>query len=91
MRAAAILEEHPEIELLRVEGHTDATGDATANTRLSRARANAVVDYLIGQGIDLERLDGVGYGSSKPRMEGTSDEANAANRRVELILVKRAK
>lgn len=85
----AILDQHPEIALLRVAGHTDATGDATANQRLSRARANAVVDYLIREGIDLERLDAVGFGSNKPVMEGTSEEANEANRRVELVVVKR--
>ncbi len=85
----AILQEHPEILLLRVEGHTDVTGDPAANLKLSRSRAAAVVDYLIAQGIDLERLDSVGFGSSKPLMEGESEEANAANRRVELVVAKR--
>jgi len=85
----AILQEHPEVVLLRVEGHTDATGDAAANLKLSRGRANAVVDYLIGQGVDMDRLDAVGLGSTKPVAEGTSEEANAANRRVELVVTKR--
>jgi len=86
---AAVLHDHPEIALLRVEGHTDASGDPAANLALSRARAAAVVDSLIERGVELERLDAAGYGATKPRMEGDSEEARAANRRVELVVAKK--
>ncbi len=48
-----------------VEGHTDTTGGASHNLPLSQRRAAAVRDYLITKGVPADRLDSVGYGSSK--------------------------
>ncbi|MOA49930.1 Outer membrane lipoprotein Omp16 precursor [compost metagenome] len=48
-----------------VEGHTDTTGGASHNLPLSQHRAAAVRDYLITKGVPADRLDSVGYGSSK--------------------------
>jgi outer membrane protein OmpA-like peptidoglycan-associated protein len=66
-----------------IEGHTDAVGAREYNLDLSRRRAQAVVDYLVGKGVDRSRFDVVGHGFDKP-LEGTSATA-AVNRRVEVV------
>lgn len=68
-----------------VEGHTDAVGPAAYNLELSQRRAAAVVDYLVGRGVDPARLTAHGVGEAQPR---TADPADAANRRVETRLVR---
>jgi outer membrane protein OmpA-like peptidoglycan-associated protein len=68
--------------IITVEGHTDAAGSDAYNLQLSRARANAVRDYLVQRhGIDAARLKTVAYGESRP-IEGTDPNA-AVNRRVQ--------
>lgn len=69
---------------LNVEGHTDSTGSDSYNLDLSQRRAEAVVDYLVGHGIDRARLGAKGFGESAP--VGTNDSAagRAQNRRVEI-------
>jgi outer membrane protein OmpA-like peptidoglycan-associated protein len=65
-----------------VEGHTDATGDEAYNLGLSRARAQAVRDYLVGHhGIAASRLKTVGYGEQRP-IQGSAPHASV-NRRVQ--------
>jgi OmpA-OmpF porin, OOP family len=49
-----------------IEGHTDATGPAEANRKLSKARAQAVKAYLELRGVAAARLTAVGYGSARP-------------------------
>lgn len=66
-----------------IEGHTDAVGSRAANQELSRRRSAAVVDYLVGKGVDRARFDAVGYGSDRP-LDGLSPTA-ALNRRVEVV------
>ena len=66
-----------------IEGHTDAVGSRAANQDLSRRRAAAVVDYLVGKGVDRARFDAVGYGADRP-LDGISPSA-ALNRRVEVV------
>ena len=51
---------------LRIEGHTDNTGDDASNKTLSQSRAEAVRDYLVEQGIDASRLEAVGLGEEQP-------------------------
>lgn len=69
-----------------IEGHTDSLGSATANRDLSQRRAQAVADFLVGQGVSRERLQVMGVGSSQP-IAGTS-AGNPANRRVEALLLR---
>jgi peptidoglycan-binding protein ArfA len=71
---------------IRIElaGHTDNVGDASANIRLSKLRAVAVANYLIGKGIDEKRIVAVGYGSKEPIVDNFSEEDRIKNRRVEL-------
>lgn len=71
---------------VRIEGHTDAEGDAPTNQRLSEQRAAAVRDALTARGVDPARLDVVGHGESRPVAPNDSAEGRARNRRVELIV-----
>ena len=66
-----------------IEGHTDAVGDRSYNLDLSRRRAQAVVDYLVGKGVDRARFDVVGYGFDRP-LGGVAATAGV-NRRVEVV------
>jgi OOP family OmpA-OmpF porin len=68
-----------------VEGHTDADGAAGYNDELSMERAQSVVDYFVGAGIDEERLQAVGAGESEPLASNGTDAGRAANRRVEFL------
>lgn len=69
-----------------VGGHTDATGSDAVNQPLSQARADAVAAALTERGVEAGRVTATGYGSSQPKVEGMSAEANAANRRIEFTL-----
>lgn len=78
-----ILVAHPEVTSVRVEGHTDNRGVATWNKRLSQARAEAVVVWLVKHGIAKSRLTSIGWGQEHPIDSNDTDEGRAANRRVE--------
>ena len=70
-----------------VSGHSDATGGRTAvNYDLSAERALAVLGVLMENGLDSRRTSVSAYGPDRPVEEGTSREANASNRRVEILL-----
>jgi OOP family OmpA-OmpF porin len=83
---AQILEAHPEIELLSVEGHTDNSGSEQVNEKLSRDRALAVVMRLVERGISARRLTAKGYGSAQPIDDNATVEGRKNNRRVEFKL-----
>ena len=86
---ASVLNSHPNIAHVRIEGHTDSRGRASHNQRLSERRARAVMDHLIRRGdVDASRLEAHGYGSQRPIVENAeSDEDHARNRRVEFVIV----
>lgn len=86
---AEVLHNHPEIQLIRVEGHTDRRGGFARNLKLSQGRAEAVRDYLITQGIDPTRLEAMGYGSRKPLVPELTPRHRAINRRVEFRILRR--
>lgn len=69
---------------VRIEGHTDSMGSEAYNQDLSQARADAVADYLMRQGVDAERMRTIGYGESQPVASNDTDAGRAENRRVEL-------
>ena len=69
-----------------VTGHTDSTGSKAYNRRLSRERADVVRDYLIGQGVDANRILAYGLGPSSPVGSNATPEGRAQNRRVEIEL-----
>jgi len=72
---------------ISVNGHTDDVGSDAYNQKLSERRAEAVRDYLIKAGLPAEIFTVQGHGKSLPLVRGTSEEARAKNRRVELGLV----
>ena len=79
--------------VMRVDGHTDihpiATPEFASNWELSSSRAISVVRYLMQVGISPEHLVAAGFGEFQPIDSGTSDEALAKNRRIELKLTER--
>jgi outer membrane protein OmpA-like peptidoglycan-associated protein len=72
---------------ISVNGHTDDVGTDAYNQKLSERRAQAVRDYLVQAGLSPEILSVEGHGKTRPLVKGTSDQARAKNRRVELGLV----
>lgn len=72
---------------LRIEGHTDNTGDKAHNKKLSNERANTVLKELTSSGIDQTRLKASGYGDEKPLVANDSEANKAKNRRVELVKI----
>ena len=82
---AKVMKDHPEIKL-RLEGHTSAEGDAAFNQRLSEARAQAAVDFMVShEGIDPSRLEAVGKGFTQPK--NPEDPTAPENRRTEFIVL----
>lgn len=79
-----MLREYPELRL-RIEGHTDDVGSSSSNQELSQNRAEAVRDYLVGQGIDASRLEAIGMGEEHPVADNNTEAGRAQNRRVELV------
>jgi outer membrane protein OmpA-like peptidoglycan-associated protein/tetratricopeptide (TPR) repeat protein len=76
------LENNPGMKL-EISGHTDNTGSLRINQKLSRERAKAVVDYLVGRGIPQEMLVYEGYADSQPVAPNDTPEGRERNRRVE--------
>ena len=82
-----IIKTYPDAQFV-IEGHTDNSGTHITNDRLSNARANAVRDYLISQGIEPERLTAIGYGKRRPKFSNATKGGRDQNRRVEVKLKK---
>jgi outer membrane protein OmpA-like peptidoglycan-associated protein len=70
-----------------VYGHTDDVGTRAYNQELSERRARSVRDYLVEAGVNSDILSTLGYGQSSPRVQGTTAEARAKNRRVEIAII----
>ena len=85
-RLLTLLNKHPKMRIMIV-GHTDNRGDAVYNMRLSQSRARAVVDYLVGKGIDPARLQSKGRGAFEPIDTNATEEGRANNRRVEMRIL----
>jgi outer membrane protein OmpA-like peptidoglycan-associated protein len=85
---AKMLVDNPQIELLQVEGHTDSTGTAALNRKLSQQRAESVLKYLASKGVTAGRMQAKGFGPDKPIADNTSDDGREKNRRVEFNILK---
>jgi outer membrane protein OmpA-like peptidoglycan-associated protein len=72
---------------VQVIGHTDNTGSAAYNQDLSRDRASAVADILIGNGVSAGRVQTIGRGEDDPAASNLSAEGRAQNRRVEIVIL----
>ena len=86
---AATLKGNPQILLVEIQGHADERGSDDHNLRLTDARAKAVRRYLVDKGVDGGRLQGKGYGETRPVDKRHNDAAWSQNRRVEFVILKR--
>ena len=66
-----------------VGGHTDSRGDADANMVLSQERAQAVVDFLVANGVSPDQLVAKGYGETRPVDTNRNEKGRARNRRID--------
>ncbi len=80
-----VLRANPGVRL-RMEGHADERGTSEYNIALGNERADAVVRFLTGFGLDAERFSTVSFGEERPAMQGSNERAWAENRRVEFVI-----
>lgn len=85
--AVSTLKRYPALKV-EVAGHTDSKASATHNQKLSERRAQAVMDYFVGKGIEADRLTAKGYGEAQPIATNATAEGRLENRRVELRIAK---
>lgn len=71
-----------------VEGHADSVGNEAYNQRLSEARAMAVKEFLVKEGVEKSKLSTKGYGESRPVATNDTPAGREQNRRVEINMVK---
>ena len=83
--AADILQKNPEINV-EIDGHTCHIGSAEYNLNLSKRRAEAVMEYFVGKGVNARRLATNGYGLTRPVASNSTKDGRAKNRRVELTI-----
>ena len=69
--------------IIEVQGHTDNTGKADVNKKISEQRANSVMKYLEEKGVPAERMTAVGYGQEQPIADNKTAAGRQKNRRVE--------
>lgn len=81
------LKKYQTVEIM-LEGHTDITGDYDENIKLSFDRVNSCKKYLINKGIDSQRIQTIGLGSSKPLTRSNSEKDREINRRVEFKVIR---
>jgi len=84
---AAVIGENPQIQKIRVEGHTCTDGKAKSNKKLSQQRADAVKGFLLAAGIPADKLESVGYGQERPIGDNKTQEGKEMNRRVEFNII----
>ncbi|KGN91940.1 OmpA family protein [Porphyromonas canoris] len=89
-RFAANMKEHPDTDI-RIVGHTDNTGRAEYNQKLSEKRALSVFNFLVSQGIASGRINSYGVGLTQPIADNSTVEGRAQNRRVEVFILPNAK
>lgn len=68
---------------IEVKGHTDNVGSDEFNMKLSKQRAESVVNYLVNAGVDKDKISYSYYGSSRPLTTNDTEEGRTMNRRVE--------
>lgn len=84
-RVAKVVSQYPQTTLT-VAGHTDSTGKADYNQKLSERRAEAVKNALVSQGVAATRITTVGYGAAKPIGDNHTESGRAMNRRVNIYI-----
>ncbi|HLY60877.1 MAG TPA: OmpA family protein [Terriglobia bacterium] len=84
-KVSGIILAYPSLNL-QVEGNTDSVGTEESNMKLSENRANAVRDYLVGQGLNSSSVEARGLGQSQPVATNDTAAGRQQNRRVELVV-----
>lgn len=87
---ANLLRANASIKRVSIEGHTDNRGAADLNLKLSQARSESVMKWLVDHGIDADRLEAHGYGMTKPIDSNNTEAGRLANRRVEFKILDEA-
>ena len=87
-RVVTLMRENPQMTI-EIAGHTDSLGAESRNVALSQSRARAVADYIVSQGIALDRVAARGYGKSRPLVSNETEEGRQTNRRVEFTITRR--
>jgi OOP family OmpA-OmpF porin len=85
---AKVFVENEQIMQVQIEGHTDATGTAGINRKLSQQRAEAVLKYLADKGVVKQRMVAKGFGPDKPIADNADEVGREQNRRVEFNILK---
>ncbi len=83
---AAYLTQNADVRV-RIDGHSDSTGDAASNRRLSQQRADSVATYLASRGVNRTRVQTFGFGEEKPVGSNATQSGREENRRVEVTLL----
>lgn len=84
-RLAQFMQRYP-ARTVKIEGHTDSTGNADSNLRLSENRAQAVRDALTARGVNPSRIVTQGYGETQPVASNSNDSGRQQNRRVDIVI-----
>jgi len=84
-RLAQFMQRYP-ARTVKIEGHTDSTGNADGNLRLSESRAQAVRDALTSRGVNPSRIVTQGYGETQPVASNGNDSGRQQNRRVDIVI-----
>lgn len=85
-KLVSMMHDNPNMSI-RLEGHTDIIGDHDKNLQLSRDRVIACQRYLVQKGIDIDRIQTIGYGDTRPILTKGTDEERKVNRRVEFVIL----
>ena len=84
--AAQIKEMGDNVSVITVSGHTDNTGSAALNQRLSKERAESVKAYLVSKDIEADKIETDGHGFDMPIADNSTAQGRAQNRRVEIAV-----
>ena len=84
-KVSGILQAYPGLKL-QVEGYTDSVGGDEYNQKLSENRADAVRDFLVGQGVQADNISATGFGKAKPVADNATAAGRSQNRRVQLVV-----
>jgi outer membrane protein OmpA-like peptidoglycan-associated protein len=89
-QAASVFMEYDKTAII-AQGHTDSTGSEEYNQGLSERRAQSVVNFLVGVGVDGSRITALGYGENHPVADNGTAAGRSLNRRVDLLLKAKVK